>query len=195
MWMSTRATSKISKWFEKAVIVGAGPIGLYSAFQLFLAGINVTLVNDRPKYARNQVLYLNADWIFELRLLLGTNPNPVNTSIFDLIQYALDKPAVKYQVLGHSAILVAVGDAAASPHFYSSTGLATGKKSVNSAIKLIKDYNNSISTTDSLINSINTEFQEIKKDVLENGKPYVEPRLPDEIDRIAVKSMCSELKK
>uniref|UniRef100_A0A915EFC5 FAD/NAD(P)-binding domain-containing protein n=1 Tax=Ditylenchus dipsaci TaxID=166011 RepID=A0A915EFC5_9BILA len=61
-----------AKNFKKAVVVGGGPIGLYTAFQLFLAGLHVTLVNDRPHYVRSQVVFLKENWIFELQILLGT---------------------------------------------------------------------------------------------------------------------------
>uniref|UniRef100_A0A915D7Z9 FAD-binding domain-containing protein n=1 Tax=Ditylenchus dipsaci TaxID=166011 RepID=A0A915D7Z9_9BILA len=57
---------------QSAIIVGAGPNGLYSAFKLFLLGINVTLVNDREEYIRNQLVNLDGNWMIHLSIWLGT---------------------------------------------------------------------------------------------------------------------------
>jgi threonine dehydrogenase-like Zn-dependent dehydrogenase len=35
--------------FIKGIVVGAGPIGLYTAFQLFMAGMQILVVNNRPE--------------------------------------------------------------------------------------------------------------------------------------------------
>uniref|UniRef100_A0A915EQF1 FAD/NAD(P)-binding domain-containing protein n=1 Tax=Ditylenchus dipsaci TaxID=166011 RepID=A0A915EQF1_9BILA len=51
---------------QKAVIVGGGPSGLYSALQLFLSGFAVTLVNDRAQYIRNQYTKWNSNWMIQL---------------------------------------------------------------------------------------------------------------------------------
>lgn len=54
-------------------LLGAGPIGMYSAFQLFMAGMEVTIVNDRPeRYMRNRVIFLDPKWMTHLRFFLGT---------------------------------------------------------------------------------------------------------------------------
>uniref|UniRef100_A0A915EKN8 FAD-binding domain-containing protein n=1 Tax=Ditylenchus dipsaci TaxID=166011 RepID=A0A915EKN8_9BILA len=56
------------------IIVGGGPNGLYAAFQLFLSGLSVTLVNDRPeKYTRNQIINIDPNYMFQLQILLGTS--------------------------------------------------------------------------------------------------------------------------
>uniref|UniRef100_A0A915EFY6 FAD/NAD(P)-binding domain-containing protein n=1 Tax=Ditylenchus dipsaci TaxID=166011 RepID=A0A915EFY6_9BILA len=58
--------------FKTAVIVGGGPGGIYTAFQLFMAGMHVTLVNNRQDYVRNQSINLDNYYSFQLRILLGT---------------------------------------------------------------------------------------------------------------------------
>ena len=58
---------------ERAVIEGAGPNGLMATFHLFLSGMRVLLVNDRPKkYIRNRTFLLDAKWMSQLRFFLGT---------------------------------------------------------------------------------------------------------------------------
>ena len=57
----------------RAVVEGAGPNGLYSALVHFLAGADVTVVNDRGEgYVRNQILDLDPKWATQLRYFLGT---------------------------------------------------------------------------------------------------------------------------
>uniref|UniRef100_A0A915D9S9 FAD-binding domain-containing protein n=1 Tax=Ditylenchus dipsaci TaxID=166011 RepID=A0A915D9S9_9BILA len=62
----------VEKALKKAVIIGGGPNGLYSALKLFLSGINVTLVEKRREYIRNQIVTLGTTWMFQLRIFLGT---------------------------------------------------------------------------------------------------------------------------
>lgn len=58
---------------ERAVIEGAGPNGLMATFHLFISGMRVLLVNDRPKkYIRSRIFLLDAKWMSQLRFFLGT---------------------------------------------------------------------------------------------------------------------------
>ena len=58
---------------NRVLIEGAGPIGLYAAFQAFLAGASVTIVNDRSEpYLRNRMVFFDAKYMIQFRLLLGT---------------------------------------------------------------------------------------------------------------------------
>lgn len=59
---------------DRVLIVGAGPVGLYAAFKMFLSGFAlVTLVNSRTEYTRPQGVVFDASWLAQLRLLLGTH--------------------------------------------------------------------------------------------------------------------------
>ncbi|KAI1697939.1 hypothetical protein DdX_18181 [Ditylenchus destructor] len=61
------------KMYRNIVVGGAGPIGLYIALQLFMAGLKVTVANARSEhYARNQDVRLDTHWTVQLRLFLGT---------------------------------------------------------------------------------------------------------------------------
>ncbi|CAK5090189.1 unnamed protein product [Meloidogyne enterolobii] len=58
---------------KRAIVQGAGPVGLYAAYKLFMEGVNVTLVNDRSeKYIRNRVVFFDRKWMSQLRFFLGT---------------------------------------------------------------------------------------------------------------------------
>ncbi|CAK5090728.1 unnamed protein product [Meloidogyne enterolobii] len=57
---------------KRAIVQGAGPVGLYATYKLFM-GVNVTLVNDRSeKYIRNRVVFFDRKWMSQLRFFLGT---------------------------------------------------------------------------------------------------------------------------
>uniref|UniRef100_A0A915N3S9 Uncharacterized protein n=1 Tax=Meloidogyne javanica TaxID=6303 RepID=A0A915N3S9_MELJA len=58
---------------KRAIVQGAGPVGLYATYKLFMEGVNVTLVNDRSeKYIRNRVVFFDRKWMSQLRFFLGT---------------------------------------------------------------------------------------------------------------------------
>ncbi|KAI3410942.1 hypothetical protein GPALN_003025 [Globodera pallida] len=74
MWQEHEQTRSVHDVKHKHVIVeGAGPIGLFSVFHLFLAGASVTVLNDRPeRYTRNQMTFIDAKFVAQFRLFLGT---------------------------------------------------------------------------------------------------------------------------
>lgn len=46
---------------------------MYAAFQLFMAGMPVTIVNEQPeRYARNRLIFVDPKWMAHLRFFLGT---------------------------------------------------------------------------------------------------------------------------
>jgi hypothetical protein len=57
---------------DRVVVEGGGPIGLLSTFRLFMAGMEVTMVNDRMEYNRPQLVLFDSNWQAQLRYLLGT---------------------------------------------------------------------------------------------------------------------------
>jgi hypothetical protein len=57
---------------QKVVIAGAGVHGLLAALQLFRAGMDVVLVNDRMDYTRPQIVVYMTFWTASFRYLLGT---------------------------------------------------------------------------------------------------------------------------
>uniref|UniRef100_A0A914H6W6 Uncharacterized protein n=1 Tax=Globodera rostochiensis TaxID=31243 RepID=A0A914H6W6_GLORO len=58
---------------KRVIVEGAGPIGLFSVFHLFLAGAHVTVLNDRPeRYTRNQMTFIDAKFVAQFRFFLGT---------------------------------------------------------------------------------------------------------------------------
>uniref|UniRef100_A0A915LCQ9 Uncharacterized protein n=1 Tax=Meloidogyne javanica TaxID=6303 RepID=A0A915LCQ9_MELJA len=65
--------NKMRKEYKNAIVQGAGPVGLYATYKLFIEGVNVTLVNDRSEdYTRNRVVFFDRKWMSQLRFFLGT---------------------------------------------------------------------------------------------------------------------------
>lgn len=57
----------------RTLVEGAGPNGLYASMQLFRAGGNISIVNDRSeRYVRNQIIVLDPKWVAQLNYLMGT---------------------------------------------------------------------------------------------------------------------------
>ncbi|CAK5090188.1 unnamed protein product [Meloidogyne enterolobii] len=68
--------NKMRKGYKNAIVQGAGPVGLYATYKLFIEGVNVTLVNDRSEaYIRNRVVFFDRKWMSQLRFFLGTEFN------------------------------------------------------------------------------------------------------------------------
>ncbi|KAI1713805.1 hypothetical protein Ddc_11697 [Ditylenchus destructor] len=131
--------------------------------------------------------------------MLNFDPEPINASSFPLIQYALDKSAVLYTVIAPNGypvtlVVVAVGDSAASPHFYSGSGMSTGRIGIESTAWLLKMYyKDAKMTLQDLVDDINKEFRYTRKDVLALGRNYVQPLSKDKKVAIAVKKMCDQI--
>jgi threonine dehydrogenase-like Zn-dependent dehydrogenase len=46
---ASKSAKANGKNYNEGIVVGAGPIGLYTDFQLFMAGMRIFLVNNRPE--------------------------------------------------------------------------------------------------------------------------------------------------
>uniref|UniRef100_A0A915EAH4 Nematode cuticle collagen N-terminal domain-containing protein n=1 Tax=Ditylenchus dipsaci TaxID=166011 RepID=A0A915EAH4_9BILA len=126
--------------------------------------------------------------------MLNFDPHPVNTSTFEVSLFALDKMAVEYNVMGHSAIIFAVGDSAANSHFYTGSGLRIGRNSVNNVVAAVKQYNSTDGgQLNTLVDEVNEHFERLKQQVRKLSKDVIEFRSKEDIDRIALNAMCLEM--
>jgi hypothetical protein len=69
--------NKMAAGLHHVVIEGAGPNGLLAAFQLFRAGMDIALVNDRVDYTRPQMVMFDHNWMCSFRYFLGTKFNQI----------------------------------------------------------------------------------------------------------------------
>ncbi|CAK5090192.1 unnamed protein product [Meloidogyne enterolobii] len=64
---------RMRKEYKNVIVEGDGPVGLYAAFELFMEGMNATLVNNRPEdYTRNRFIFFDPKWMPKLRFFLGS---------------------------------------------------------------------------------------------------------------------------
>uniref|UniRef100_A0A915ELH9 Uncharacterized protein n=1 Tax=Ditylenchus dipsaci TaxID=166011 RepID=A0A915ELH9_9BILA len=98
--------------------------------------------------------------------MLNFDSNLVNSHTFNMILYSLDQAAVEYNVFGNAAVVLAVGDSAVTPHYFTDTVLTTGKIGVETAAKHIKEYNDAnITDSSRLLQKLNENFKKLREQV------------------------------
>ncbi|KAL7074228.1 hypothetical protein ACQ4LE_006413, partial [Meloidogyne hapla] len=71
--VKNRIQKNTGKVYKNAIVEGAGPIGLYATYKLFMEGMNVTVINDRSEnYIRTQLVIFDRKWVSQMRLFFGT---------------------------------------------------------------------------------------------------------------------------
>jgi hypothetical protein len=126
---------------------------------------------------------------------LNFDPNPINTSTFPVIQYAVDKAATMLKAENGSTLMVTVlGDARASPHFYTGSGLSTGRLGIENAAIVIREFHQgtrSLENQEKLVRKLDQKLDHVKAHVLLKGSPYVKRSPEEERNKKAQASMCS----
>nr|CAD2127714.1 unnamed protein product [Meloidogyne enterolobii] len=64
--------NKLRKEIKNVIVEGNCPFGLYAAFELFMEGINVTVVSGLSSQEKDKIIYINKNQIPKLRFILGT---------------------------------------------------------------------------------------------------------------------------
>uniref|UniRef100_A0A915LWR4 Uncharacterized protein n=1 Tax=Meloidogyne javanica TaxID=6303 RepID=A0A915LWR4_MELJA len=62
---------KLSKEYKNVIVEGAGPVGLYAAFELFMEGMNVTAVSGYSKSLDDKI-HLDNKFLSKIRFILAT---------------------------------------------------------------------------------------------------------------------------
>uniref|UniRef100_A0A915LZI5 Uncharacterized protein n=1 Tax=Meloidogyne javanica TaxID=6303 RepID=A0A915LZI5_MELJA len=76
---------KLGKEYKNVIVESDGPVGLYAGFELFMEGMNVTLVNNRSEdYTRNRVVFFDRRWMPQLRFFLGTEFDKLSFAVLDI---------------------------------------------------------------------------------------------------------------
>nr|CAD2152750.1 unnamed protein product [Meloidogyne enterolobii] len=64
---------RLSKEYKNVIVEGDGTVGFYAAFELFMEGMNVTLLNNRSDdNTRKRFIFFDGKWMPQLRFILGT---------------------------------------------------------------------------------------------------------------------------
>jgi threonine dehydrogenase-like Zn-dependent dehydrogenase len=62
-----KLVDKAAQPLKRLIIEGAGPVGLFTAFEMFFAGMDVTIVNDRTDYLRSHRIDTTNKMFFQTR--------------------------------------------------------------------------------------------------------------------------------
>uniref|UniRef100_A0A1I8BW88 DAO domain-containing protein n=1 Tax=Meloidogyne hapla TaxID=6305 RepID=A0A1I8BW88_MELHA len=85
-----------TKKYKNAIVEGAGLIGLYAAYKLFMEGMNVTLVTGRSNRRNDNICNIEQRWLLELRFFLGTEFD----KLFDKEGKSKNRLHDNYEVIG-----------------------------------------------------------------------------------------------
>lgn len=124
---------------------------------------------------------LEKKWFSAIAAIFGVNDkqvsfdiSPLNTGTFDVIQQSIQIPA---KILGNdqnSVMIVALGDSLASPHFFSGSGMSSGRLAGQYIAKHVKTYHQGLfNNKQALVNSLNHKLDKVKIKVVEKGSSYV----------------------
>lgn len=121
---------------------------------------------------------------------INFDPFPINTSTFPVVQYAVENAAKELSYQNCSLIVTALGDARASPHFYSGSGMSTGRVGIENTALLVRDFHGGKLNKEELVSQLATRLDNVKLQVLEKGKHFVKRSPPQKRDFVALSKMC-----
>ncbi|KAI1704736.1 hypothetical protein DdX_14094 [Ditylenchus destructor] len=124
--------------------------------------------------------------------LISFDPASVNIAIFDVTQVAVPNGAHLFEKYGVQAFVTAFGDSRVSPHFFSRSGLTSGRIGIEETAEAFTLYHHGLITTTELMKRISTD--KVKKDALQRGSFFVKPRKEPKRSQRYQKLMCDTIK-
>ncbi|KAI1696949.1 hypothetical protein Ddc_20028 [Ditylenchus destructor] len=106
--------------------------------------------------------------------LISFDPASVNVAIFDVTQVAIPNGAHLFEKYGVQTFVTAFGDSRVSPHFFSRSGLTSGRIGIEETAEAFTLYHHGLITTTELMKRISTD--KVKKDALQRGSFFVKSR-------------------
>lgn len=132
---------------------------------------------------------IEKEWFLAISNMFGVqddqmefDPAPINTGTFDVIQKGVDLAAKEMKVGDSSLIITALGDSRASPHFFSGSGMSSGRLGIERAASLLRDYNRRTISREAFVESLNSDLETVKQKVLQKGSPYVRPLTEEQMN-------------
>jgi len=96
-----------------------------------------------------------------------------NSSTFTLIQQAVQHPAKIVKLRDQKAIFTVIGDDLVSPHFFSGSGLLTGRDSVQNLVRAMTLLQQGKGTDEEIVRWLKWKQHEVIANALDQGSPYV----------------------
>lgn len=123
---------------------------------------------------------------------INFDPMPINTGTFPVVQYAVEKAAKELEFVkyGVSLIITVLGDARANPHFFTGSGMSTGRLGIENTATLVKDYHTGNITKKELVSQLDSRLDRMKLQVLKKGGHYVKKSPPEKKAAAAVSRNC-----
>lgn len=127
-----------------------------------------------------------------------------NVGSFPVSQAYAPQPVIVDRTQEIPTIFAAVGDSLVAPHFFSGSGLSSGRAAVDSLADEVKKYNDAkehldpISLADktkAFVDGVTERYQTVIDFTLKRGSPFLKPLSEDEIDAIKVRNMTTVLDK
>ena len=79
------------------------------------------------------------------------------------------------------------------PHFYSGSGMSTGRTGIENTAILVKDFHQGKLSKESLTGLLGTKLDKVKLQVLEKGAHFVKKSPPEKKAAIACEKMCTSV--
>lgn len=143
---------------------------------------------------------IDKKWMNALADVFGIDPlilklddeYSINVGTFDVQQKGIDTAAKLLESGESSALIASFADSRTSPHFYSGSGMSTGRLSVEDGTKVLRAFNREeIRSKEEFAKKLNKALGQAKEKAIDKGRRFVKQNTPSE--RIAAK--CLILKK
>lgn len=119
-------------------------------------------------------------WMNALGGVFGVNPevlkldeSPINVGTFDVQQKAVDTAAKLLKSENSSAVIAAFGDSRASPHFFSGSGMSSGRLGVEVGAGLLREFNQTTMRPAAFAQKLNTRLGRVKEKVAQKGSRFI----------------------
>src|SRR4029077_14055648 len=112
---------------------------------------------------------------------------PINLGTFDVQQKGIKTAAKLLESGKSSAVIAAFGDSRTSPHFFSGSGMSTGRLGIEYGAELIRKFNRKeISSKKNFVEELDKKLDEVQEKTIEKGRRFVKPN--SDSARMAAKS-------
>lgn len=157
----------------------------------FLHDLETLMMNtENPELCKQmQALKKEIDtrWMNALGGVFGIDPKvtpidtlPVNVGTFDVQQKGIDVAAKTITSKRKNTIIIAAfGDSRASPHFFSGSGMSSGRMGIQNGAKLLKEYNSGhLRTKEEFVGELELGLSNVKKKVIQKGSRFLVQNTP-----------------
>lgn len=106
---------------------------------------------------------------------LQLDPNPINMGTFDVQQKAVVKPSkiLKIEEADIRSMIAAIAESLGTAHFFSGSGLSTGRMGVEQAASFLRDFHHGKLNLSEMNDLLNRDLENVKDAVRKKGSPYI----------------------